>query len=114
MLNAFKKAVWIGALLFTAVAAVASPAGAENAPPPRKLISKVAPLYPPIALAARLSGAVKLVVVVTAQGRVKSVRTIGGSPLFVPTAEEAVRRWKYEPAKTDTTESVVLTFTPVE
>lgn len=114
MLNEFKKAVWVGALLFTALAAVAPSLGAEDAPARRKLITRIAPIYPPIALAARLSGAVKLLAIVTPEGSVKSIRTIGGNPVFVPTAEQAVKRWKYETAKTDTTELVVVTFSPLE
>jgi TonB family protein len=113
MLNARRQAVCAAALLLAVLAKVAPSLGAQDAPS-RKLVTRVAPIYPPVALRARLSGAVKLVAVVSPQGLVKSVRTIGGSPLFVPAAEEAVRRWKYEAAKTDTTESVVLTFTPVQ
>ena len=109
----FEKAVWVGALLFTLIAAVAPRLDAQSAPS-RQLLVKAAPIYPPIALVARLSGTVKLTAVVTPEGKVKSVHTIGGSPLFVPAAEQAVRRWKYEAAKLETTESVVVTFSPVE
>lgn len=110
MLNECRKAVWVGALL---CALAAPPLGAQSAEP-RKLITRTAPIYPRIALTARLSGTVKLRAVVTPAGVVKTIQAIGGSPLFVPAAEQAVRSWKYEASKTETIELVALIFSPAE
>ena len=109
MLNECRKAVWVGALL---CALAAPPLGAQSEAP-RKVITRTTPIYPRIATM-RLSGTVKLRAVVTPAGSVKTVQTIGGSPLFVPAAEQAVRSWKYEASKTETTEQVILIFSRAE
>jgi protein TonB len=69
----------------------------------RKLRSKVAPAYPEMARRISLSGAVKLEVVVAANGSVKAVRPLGGHPMLIDAAVSAVKQWRYEPG----TESVV-------
>ena len=109
MSNEMKKVVWVGAVLSVCLAVAPSPR-AEDQASTRKVITKVAPIYPPLAQTARMSGAVKLIAVVTPEGSVKSVRTLGGSPMFVPAAEQAVRQWKYEVAKKETNEPVALSF----
>ena len=109
MLKEFTKAVWVGALLFGACIAIAPSLGADE-PSTRKVITKVAPIYPALAQTARLSGAVKLLAIVTPEGSVKSVRTLGGSPMFVPAAEQAVKQWKYEASTKETIEPVSLAF----
>lgn len=110
----FKKAVWVGAVVFAAILAVAPSVDAEGQAETRKVVSKVAPVYPPLALAARLSGAVKLLAIVTREGTVRSVRTLGGSPMFVPSAEQAVKQWKYEASTKETLEPVALKFVSAE
>ena len=67
-------------------------------------------MFPPIAKRARLSGTVKMVVVVTAEGEVRTVRTVGGNPVFVSAAESAVRQWKFEAAKQETSSLVAIVF----
>ena len=72
----------------------------------RKLRNKVAPAYPEMAKRLSVSGAVKLEVVVAANGSVKAVRPLGGHPMLIDAAVSAVKQWRYEPGA----ESVV----PVE
>ena len=48
----------------------------------RKVKSKVAPAYPELAKRMSVSGKVKIEVVITPEGRVKSTRVIGGHPLL--------------------------------
>ena len=110
MLNECRKAVWVGALL----CALAAPPLSAQSEAPRKVITRTTPIYPRIALTMQVSGTVKLRAVVTPAGTVKAVQTIGGSPLFVPAAEQAVRSWKYEASKTETTEQVILIFSRAE
>ncbi|HUO60454.1 MAG TPA: energy transducer TonB [Candidatus Acidoferrales bacterium] len=62
----------------------------------RKLKSKVDPVYPEVARTMRIEGAVKLQVLVTAQGSVKDTKILGGNPLLANAAIDAVKRWKYE------------------
>jgi TonB family protein len=76
----------------------------------RKVIARVQPVYPPIALRAHVTGTVKLVLIVTPEGTVKTVRTLGGSPLLVTAAEEAVKQWKFEPSKKESSEAVAVNF----
>ena len=63
----------------------------------RKVLRKVSPTYPEIAKQLQLSGTVKVIAVVAADGSVKKVEPMGGSPLLVQTAINAVLQWKYAP-----------------
>lgn len=105
-----KKQFGIGILVLSLGAAVPRAVGAQEAEENRKVTRKVAAVYPPIALQARLTGTVKLMALVTPEGAVKSVRTIGGNPLFVTAAENAVKQWRYEASKKESTESVAVKF----
>jgi hypothetical protein len=58
-----------------------------------------------------LGGTVKAVAVVGSDGRVKKVKAVGGSPLFVQAAQNAIFQWKYAPGS-ETQEAVELRFTP--
>jgi TonB family protein len=78
----------------------------------RKIKQRVTPLYPMAAKQFNASGTVKLEIEVAPGGNVKSVRALGGHPLLIPAAEEAVRKWKYEPARETTTTVVEFRFTP--
>lgn len=62
-----------------------------------KAISKPAPFYPPIAKAARASGAVTVRVVVDESGRVVSASPISGHPLLQRTAAVAARQARFAP-----------------
>ncbi|MBZ5701711.1 MAG: energy transducer TonB [Acidobacteriia bacterium] len=81
----------------------------------RKVRLKVAPTYPELARRMNISGKVKLEVVVTPDGLVRTSRVIGGHPLLVNAAQSAVKEWKFAPGTEETT--VVVTFefkSPVE
>lgn len=49
---------------------------------------------------------------VRANGSVKSTKALGGNPVLVESATDAVRKWKFEAASADTTEVLQLTFEP--
>lgn len=78
----------------------------------RKVKSKVSPSYPEIARRMNISGTVKLVVVVSPNGAVKSTKVLGGHPLLVSAAEEAVKKWKFETAPAEDSGVVEFTFKP--
>jgi TonB family protein len=61
-----------------------------------------------------IQGMVKVEAVVRANGTVKSARALGGNPVLIDAATDAVSKWKFEPAPADTTEIVQLSFTPEE
>ena len=78
----------------------------------RKIKTRVAPVYPEIARRFSISGVVKLAVVVAPNGSVKSTKVLGGHPVLVNAAEDAVRKWKFEPAAEENSGVVEVTFKP--
>jgi protein TonB len=62
-----------------------------------KLIRRVEPSYPELALRSRIQGVVLLEVLVGAEGVVENVRLIRGHPLLNAAAVAAVSQWKYSP-----------------
>jgi protein TonB len=62
-----------------------------------RLIRKLNPVYPPLALAAQVAGAVVIEAATDVYGRVREARLIGGHALLNAAALEAVRGWIYEP-----------------
>jgi TonB family protein len=76
----------------------------------RKATLRVSPSYPELARRMNVSGTVKLEVKITPDGKVKSVKAIGGHPVLVAAADEAVKKWKFEPANSATTEVVAVQF----
>jgi len=77
----------------------------------RKVVRKVEPQYPAAAKRMNLGGIVRVIAVVGSDGNVKKVEPVGGSPLLVQAAENAIAQWKYAPGG-ETRETVELHFTP--
>jgi TonB family protein len=94
------------ALLLGAFAAAA--AGQES----RKTLSAPAPVYPQLARQLQLKGTVKIQIAVRKDGTVEDASVVGGHPILVEAALEAVKRWKYEPAAGETTLVVQFNFHP--
>jgi protein TonB len=83
--------------------------GAVTAP---ALLERVDPVYPPIAVQARVQGVVILEAVVDSSGRVEAVRVLRSIRLLDAAAMEAVRKWRYSPLFLNgTAERFVLTVT---
>jgi TonB family protein len=78
----------------------------------RKAKTKVAPIYPELARRMSISGVVKVQVVVAPNGTVKSTKVVGGHPLLVNAATDAVKKWRFEPASEETTGIVEFKFDP--
>ncbi|HYL64400.1 MAG TPA: energy transducer TonB [Candidatus Methylomirabilis sp.] len=76
----------------------------------RKVKSKVAPAYPELAKRMNVTGKVKIEVVITPDGRVRSTRVIGGHPLLVQACQDAVKEWKFAPGPEETTQIVEFEF----
>jgi protein TonB len=64
--------------------------------PPEK-VHHVNPAYPPIALAARVTGIVILEALIGEDGGVRDVRVQRSVPLLDDAAEDAVRQWRFRP-----------------
>jgi protein TonB len=60
-------------------------------------IRKIEPLYPELARKAGIFGQVLVEVVIDEQGNVKSARAVSGHMLLKQVAEDAARRWKWNP-----------------
>lgn len=76
----------------------------------RKIASRVAPAYPDLAKKMHIRGTVRVEAVVRPNGSVKSTRVLGGNPVLVDAALDAVGKWKFEAGQNETTEVVQLAF----
>ncbi|MGH9494464.1 MAG: energy transducer TonB [Candidatus Sulfotelmatobacter sp.] len=81
-----------------------------SSPSERKVATRVAPVYPELAKKMHIRGVVRVEAVVSPKGVVKSVRIVGGNPVLLEAAKEAVAKWKFEPAQSETTEVLQLAF----
>jgi TonB family protein len=78
----------------------------------RKVVQKTLPSYPDIAKRMNLVGTVKVLATVAPDGTVKSVQALGGSPVLLKAAQDAVYKWKYAPASGESSELIELHFDP--
>jgi TonB family protein len=76
----------------------------------RKVTAKVPPKYPALARQLKLSGKVRVEVIVSPDGRVKGTHIIGGNPLLADAALDAIRMWRYETGAKETTELIEIDF----
>jgi TonB family protein len=90
------------------VAVAASTPGQEA----RKAIAKPTPRYPDIAKQLKLVGTVKVEIVIGPDGKVKNTNIVGGHPILIDATLVALKEWKYEPAKTETTATLTFDFRP--
>ena len=77
----------------------------------RRVVRKTSPTYPELAKRMNLSGTVKVIAVVGTDGEVKAVEPVGGSPVLLRAAEDAVAKWKFAPGA-ESKEPVELHFNP--
>jgi len=101
--------VIVGGALFAALLVVSGTAQAPDRPE-RKVVSRVAAVYPDVAKRNRISGIVRLEIVIQANGVVKSTKALGGNPILIGPAIVAVRKWRFEAASAASTEVVQITF----
>jgi TonB family protein len=69
-------------------------------------------MYPEIAKRMNLSGTVKVLATVAPDGTVKSVQPMGGSPVLIQAAQDAVYKWKFAAGSGETKEPIELHFDP--
>lgn len=101
-------ALLLGGSVLTCTKLVAQDSPTETK---RKLKSKVLPEVPAIARQLNLAGKVKLEVAVAADGHVTSTKVVGGNPVLASSAQDAVKKWRFEPGPKDTTELIEVDFT---
>jgi TonB family protein len=97
-------------LLFTLAVCAATAQDSEPSRRSRQVVQKIAPVYPDLAKHTHISGVVKLRATIAPNGSVKSIELVGGNPVFVQAAQDAVTKWKYAPAPAETREFVELEF----
>jgi len=76
----------------------------------RKIKVKTSPSYPELARRMNVSGKVKIEIIITPDGHVRSSRVIGGHPLLVQSCQDAVKEWKFFPAPEETTQIIEFDF----
>ena len=99
------RALLVAALLI----ATAASAAADNSA--RKLKSKVDPTYPELAKKLGITGLVRLELLVSPDGTVKSVTVKGGNPVLAEAAEKALHKWRYTAGEEETI-AVEIRFRP--
>jgi TonB family protein len=66
-----------------------------------KLITKVQPVYPPLAKQANIQGTVVLTALIGKDGHMQDLKVVRGHPLLVQAALDAIRQWVYQPTMID-------------
>ena len=87
--------------------ALAIPAIAADVRPVK---SRVAPIYPEIAKRMKIEGMVKIEATIEPDGKVSDVKTISGHRALAPAAEDAVRKWRFVPAPSQSTITLDIVF----
>jgi protein TonB len=84
-----------------------------------QLLKKTTPVYPPIAVAARVEGTVVLAAAISASGAIENLRVVSGHPMLQQAALDAVGNWRYrpfllngQPVEVETTINVIFTLNP--
>src|SRR5262249_3153692 len=62
-------------------------------------LKRVQPEYPPIAKAAKASGAVQVMITVNESGDVIDAKAVSGHPLLRDAALQAARQWQFKPTE---------------
>jgi protein TonB len=101
-------------LFATLVGAGLAPAQDSSAQIERKIVKQTMPRYPEIARKMNLAGTVKVMAVVAPDGKVRAVEPMGGSPVLIQAAQDAVSQWKFAPASGESRQVVELHFNPQE
>ncbi len=78
----------------------------------RRAKNKVQPNYPDLARRMNLAGTVKIQVVVSPNGTVKDAHVVGGHPVLANAALDAARKWRFEPATTESSGVIDFKFEP--
>jgi TonB family protein len=103
------RKVLVGVALLS-VLGMCAPAQSAPEEGKRKVKTRVAPTYPELAKRMNVTGRVKIEVIITPDGRVKSTRALGGHPLLVQACVEAVKEWKFVAAPEETTQVIEFEF----
>ncbi len=105
-----KRKMLIGIILSAVTVSTSLLAGyAQKTESALKLVSAVSPIYPPIAVAANVSGDVNIKASINEQGDVSILSVIDGHPILKDAAKQSAMRWHFAPDAAK--RSAILTFT---
>lgn len=76
----------------------------------RKIKKQVKPQYPMLAAQLKLSGTVKVAVVIAPDGKVTSSHAVGGHPVLVAAAVDAANHCEFEANSKETSQTLVFKF----
>jgi len=103
-LNSLGSAAFPGILNSPGIAVNVAPPPVVAMKPPRvsrmmegNLVSRVQPVYPPLARQARIQGAVVLRALISREGLIENLQILSGHPMLAQAAIEAVKQWRYRP-----------------
>jgi TonB family protein len=101
------------ALLVSTSAALVPKVRAQETSPDaakRKVKTKIVPDFPPLARQLNVTGKVKIEATISPDGRVTSTKVVGGSPLLVSSALDAIKKWRFEAAPKESVEIIEFDF----
>ena len=102
-----RKRIVLALVVMTAVAGLLL-AQTENS---RKVREAVAPLYPPVAIQARLVGTTNVLVEIGDAGNVLTSVAQSGHPLFKAASLDAAKKWKFESGSGNAQATLTFNFT---
>lgn len=102
----FSRKTSAALLAFSIISCTALPSSAAA----RKVERRVQPLYPELAKRMHIEGAVRIAVTIAADGTVTDTRALSGNRMLAPAAEDAIRKWKFAPGDSQSTENIDINF----
>ena len=111
-MRSFLGAAFVAFLLIATVVSTPTLSAQEQPQAKRKITSQVSPVYPELASKMQIAGTVKVEALVAPNGKVKSTTVVGGSPVLVKAAVEAIEKWKWVAAPQESKELIELNFHP--
>lgn len=104
----FRTKWWKASMLLVFSLGAMSASGQEA----RKAVVQPTPVYPEIGRQFRISGTVKVQVMVAPDGQIKETKVLGGHPLLAEAALAALKKWRFAPSNAETTQMLEFNFKP--
>jgi TonB family protein len=96
------------AVIFSCSVSMFAQSQSESSREGPTVIAAVAPVFPPIARAARAKGEVVVDVTVNSHGEVETSKVVSGHPLLQKVSEVAARKWKFAIAEGQSTSARLI------
>jgi TonB family protein len=77
---------------------------------PPAVIHMVPPVYPPLAMQARVQGTVRFLVTIQPDGSISNIGLVAGHPLLVPAATEAMKQYRFEVKPSESKATMDINF----